>query len=51
MITDKAFETMCGGNATVRNDRAVCEECVIDHAAFFVVGWGCGADLTLFCDQ
>ena len=24
---------------------------VIDHAAYFIVGWGCEADLTGFCDQ
>jgi hypothetical protein len=45
---DRAFTAMCGA---VANALAPCEECVIDHAAEFIVGWGCGGDITGFCDQ
>ena len=45
---DRAFTTVCGA---VADTLAPCEECVIDHAAYFIVGWGCGGDITSFCDQ
>ena len=45
---DRAFTGMCGA---VANTLAPCEECVIDHAAEFIVGWGCDGDITSFCDQ
>ena len=39
---------MCGA---VAEDLGACEECVIDHAAEFIVGWGCVGDVAGFCDQ
>lgn len=45
---DRAFSAMCG---SVANVLGACEECVIDHAAEFVTGWGCGGVVTGFCDQ
>ena len=38
---DRAFTTVCGA---VADTLAPCEECVIDHAAYFIVGWGCGGE-------
>ena len=45
---DRAFTSMCG---VVAEDLGACEECVIGHAAEFIIGWGCGGDVAGFCDQ
>jgi hypothetical protein len=45
---DRAFTGMCGA---VADNLTTCEDCVIDNAPYFVTGWGCGGDVTSFCDQ
>jgi hypothetical protein len=46
---DRAFTSLCG--AVAEGPVGACEDCVIDHAAEFIVGWGCAGDVTGFCDQ